>query len=483
MKFMRIALAAAACCGLVATNAEAQGLHQPASVQPVALTYDYYAQDNAAPSPSDLAVAEPAASELSFVGDAGQKDGKGCGCDSKGGGSKGGKGGKGCNSCSPWRILPSSENGWSVEGYIAAGYTANGDNPVSNYNGPVTFNDRADEAMLNQLYLSVGRDADNGGCGWAWGGRMDLLYGTDYIFTQAAGLETNQDGTNSWNGSKMYGLAMPQVYGEVAYNDLSVKIGHFYTIMGYEGVKSTSNFFYSHAYTMQYAEPFTHTGALATYNYSDNWTLYGGIVNGWDKFDAVSDREAFLGGATYTPDHEQYTATATFITGQEDGIAPPTTTRSGYSFVFDYDISCRLNYVLQHDNFWWKDVFGAGLDAEWYGVNQYLFYTVNDCWKLGARFEWFRDDDGVRLSGAPLRESATGGTPAGGFNSIAESAGNYYNFTLGANWTPRQNLSVRPEIRWDWSDGTGGGPGMGLPFDSRTKDSQFTAAFDAIVTF
>ena len=108
-------------------------------------------------------------------------------------------------------------------------------------------------------------------------------------------LETNTNGTSSWNNSKMFGLAMPQIYGEVAYNNMSVKIGHFYTIMGYETVPANGNFFYSHAYTMQYAEPFTHTGALATYDFSDRWTFYGGLVNGWEKFDAVSDRMAVRG--------------------------------------------------------------------------------------------------------------------------------------------------------------------------------------------
>lgn len=479
MKFTRIALAAAACCGFVATGAQAQGLRQPGSVQPVALTYDYYAQDNAAPSPSDLAAAD--SSDLTFVGDVSQKDGKGCGCDSKGG-SKGGKGGKGCSTCDPWRLFPEVGNGWTIEGWVAGGATFNADHPTSRYNGPQTFNDRDREFQLNQLYLSMGRDADNGGCGWDWGGRMDLLYGTDYVFTQSAGLELQPDGTNAWNGHRHYGLAMPQVYGEVAYNDLSVKVGHFYTIMGYETVTATNNFFYSHAYTMQYGEPFTHTGALATYNYNCNWDFYGGIVNGWDKFDAVTDKMAFLGGATYTPDHERYTLTGTFISGQEDGIAvvPAPTTRTGYSIVFDYDINCRLKYVLQHDNFW-QDNTGvvAGEDAEWYGINQYLFYTVNDCWKLGVRAEWFRDDDGARAAGfgSPIRESAAF-NGAGNAIPQAAAAGNYYNITVGANWTPRSNLTVRPELRFDWSDGT-----IGQPYDDFTKDSQMTAALDAILVF
>jgi hypothetical protein len=57
-------------------------------------------------------------------------------------------------------------------------------------------------------------------------------------------------------------------------------------------------------------------------------------------------------------------------------------------------------------------------------------------------------------------------------------AGNYYNVTAGANWTPRENIVVRPEVRWDWSDGT-----MASPYDDLSSDSQFTAAIDAIITF
>ena len=58
--------------------------------------------------------------------------------------------------------------------------------------------------------------------------------------------------------------ALPQFYAEVAYNDLKVKIGHFYAPVGYEVVPTTGNFFPSLPYTFQYGEPFTHTGVLAT---------------------------------------------------------------------------------------------------------------------------------------------------------------------------------------------------------------------------
>jgi hypothetical protein len=242
--------------------------------------------------------------------------------------------------------------------------------------------------------------------------------------------------------------------------------------MGYQVVMANGNFFPTQPYTFQYGEPFTHTGALATWKYSDELTLYAAAVNGWDKFDAVTDQMAGMGGFLYAPEHGEYTIFLTGMAGQEDGIAPPTIgTRALYALVFTWNISENLQYVFQHDNGWQENGVGAGVDAEWYGMNNYLFYTVNECWKLGVRGEWFRDDDGVRLAAAPVRLGGLGLAPA-------TLAGNYYEVAFGANWTPHANLIVRPEVRFDWSDGT-----LARPYDDQTKDSQLIAAVDAILLF
>lgn len=429
-------------------------------------------------------VATPATQLTTFGG--------GGGCDSCGKSGKSGKGG--CDSCSSksaaaceddcgdgtWRLFPETAGGWSVTGWVALGATANADNPATRLNGPVTFNDRS-HFQANQLYMSVGRDADSGGCGLDWGGRTDILFGTDFFFTQAVGLETDDNGGRKWNRQgNQYGLALPQIYGELAYNDFSVKLGHFYTIIGNEVVTAPDNFFYSHAYTMQYGEPFTHTGALGTWQYNDCWTLWGGLVNGWDKFDAQTDQIAFLGGFSYAPTDANYSLTATMIYGDEDGATGVTNhTRTMYSIVFNYDFNDKWSYLLQHDN-GWNNYAGGVPDQEWYGINQYLFYTINDCWKLGMRGEWFRDDDGSRMSGIPLRNGPGGPVvpPAVAALGNAGFAGNYYNVSVGLNWTPTTNIIVRPELRMDWSDGT-----AVAPYDDFTKDSQMTAAFDAIWIF
>jgi hypothetical protein len=454
-KVTRFAFATTLCCSLFVTGLRAEEFS--------ALTYNYYSQDAAAVSPSDLAANDIV--EFNYAG----HEQKNNGHKSKGKGKGKGKGGGGL-----------------FAGFIAVGGAYNVDNPTSRMNGPMTFNDREDIGV-NQLYLSLGRDADTGGCGWDFGGRVDVLYGTDYIFTQSAGLETKDDGDNALNGVtsnkrwfNQYGLALPQAYGEVAYNNVSLKVGHFYTIMGYEVVAATGNFFYSHAYTMQYGEPFTHTGGLVTAS-AGQMTGYAGVVNGWDKTDAVSDKMAFLSGATYTDACDRYSLTATFIAGEEDGIAAAAITptpRYLASLVFVYNVNCKVQSVMQCDMGWQEDVFGPGVDAEWYGFNSYLFYTLNDCWKVGMRSEWFRDDDGARLSAAPIRAGGPGGIVGMLPGGPSDLAGNYYQVTLGANYTPRENIMIRPEVRWDWSDGT-----VAAPFDDFTSDSQMTLSMDGIVTF
>jgi hypothetical protein len=361
----------------------------------------------------------------------------------------------------PFYLFP--QDGWfKVHGWIAGGATFNGRRTPDRFNGPVTFNDRRNELMLNQLYGVIEREIDTE-YGWDIGGRVDLLYGTDYIFTQSAGLETQRNFDPRWNSSRFYGLAMPQLFLEAGYGDFSVKVGHFYTIIGYEVVTAPDNFFYSHAYTMQYGEPFTHTGALATWNFNDNWVFTGGIVDGWDKWDPVSSRASFLGGATYTPDHEQYSLAFALITGDEDGADPPFEgNRTMYSIVFSYDVTENLQYVLQHDNgIQSRDGDGS---VQWYGINQYLFYTINECWKAGLRAEWFRDDAGTRVAGVRDGNQTPGG-----------HEGDFYQITAGMNWTPAANLIVRPEARWDWFDGVNAGD---APYAGR--NSQFTAGIDAI---
>ena len=366
-----------------------------------------------------------------------------------------------------------ADAGFNISGFLAQGFTWNPDDPSNNINGPVTFNDRANEYQLNQLYMILERAVDRDADELQVGGRVDVLWGTDYYFTQALGLELDQDGSQHWNSQdgpnrafgpdtgSLYGIAMPQLYAEVGGSGVSVKAGHFYTIIGYEVVPANGNFFYSHAYTMQYGEPFTHTGFLASLSLTDNVALTSGAVLGWDNWDDTNDAWSYLGGITFTNDCETTSLAFSVITGDERTVLAPfsTDSRTMYSVVLSHQLTDDLTYVLQHDHGWQDAAGGPGsADAEWYGINQYLFYQVSDNVRAGIRGEWFRDDDGFRVI-------AGGGTPA-----------DYYQITGGLNINLADCVLLRPEVRYDWCDGA-------TPYDDFSEDDQFLFATDLIWQF
>ena len=77
------------------------------------------------------------------------------------------------------------------------------------------------------------------------------MYGTDRRFIQTTP-GTDWDGL--WDtGNRFYGLCMPQLYGQLQYNKLTLEGGHFYAPCGYEVANADGNFFYSHTYQFLYA--------------------------------------------------------------------------------------------------------------------------------------------------------------------------------------------------------------------------------------
>ena len=71
-------------------------------------------------------------------------------------------------------------------------------------------------------------------------------------------------------------------------------------------------------------------------------------------------------------------------------------------------------------------------------MTNYLLYDINDCYSFGLRYEHFED-----LNGAVVTQV---GPPA-----VAEPGSKWDDLTLGLNWKPNKNVTMRSEIRWDWA--------------------------------
>lgn len=351
---------------------------------------------------------------------------------------------------------------WGVDfgGWMSGGLTLNGDgNRSGNGNAPYGYNNVSDGAVLNQLWLFGEKPIDED-AGFDWGFRIDYLFGTDGPDNQAF---ADQSWDFGWDSSRDYGSAIPQCYGDLKINDLTVRVGYFLTPIGWENVPTTQNFFYSHSYTFYYSEPNTHSGVLATYDLNDRISIQGGWTLGIDSsFANYLQASTFLGGISLTLSESTSVNWALVAGDWGDGTArrgAPSNEGDVYihSLILEHSFSDRCDYVLHHD-------YGvnSGLSTastRWYAIVQYLTYRVTDDWHVGARVEWFRDGSGVRLG------------------SGLDDVGDFYEATVGVNWFRGDHLVVRPEVRWDWSGGAG------LPYDDGTEDEFFTYAINAVLTF
>ena len=379
-------------------------------------------------------------------------------------------------------------SGIRAGGWIHGGATLN-PSQTDGFNGPVTFADQANRFQLNQLNIFLERAVKTEGKGWDVGFRADFMFGTDAIFTQAYGnpaFDVNNgralSDRGNWdldvccNSSRTYGIAFPQAFAEVyapVGNGLNIKVGHFYTPIGYETVPAPNNFFYTHAYTMQYGEPFTHTGVLSNYKINRNFNAMAGAIGGsgtggWDgNFDRQMGNWGGIGGITWTSDNLKSSLNIS-------GTGSNASTRSNsfwgmYSIVLKHMFTDKTHFILQHDHGFADSVLTVrGLtDATWYGVNSHAYYDLTPDLSIGVRAEWFRDRDGFRVFSPGRVAAATnhlGSSYAlGGATQLATSTpADYYAVTIGANWKAARTLklgwqglkqlNIRPNIRYDRAD-------------------------------
>ncbi len=378
-----------------------------------------------------------------------------------------------------WLGLAESE--YFIQGHIQQGLNSNSRNPG---NPPGGFGNspaaglvyRADDYLLNQVYLSVGNAVDTTKRALDFGYQMDLLYGTDYVFLQSLGLERERDGTNRWNGDtgsgfggvQRYGLAMPQLFAVMAYEETRLIVGHFYNMLGHEALIPTENFYYTSNYPLffnGYGESVPVMGALVQTQLTDHWLVGGGVHRGQGKWEDNNNRVNGVGMVEWSNLAKTAIVTYTFDVGSEDDAGDNTV--YAQCVIFEWQVSKKWGYAM-NSSYGFEENVGLGGDtAQWYGFANYLAHTIHEKLVLGVRYDLFDDVDGSRVfprAGAP-----------------ANAPGVYQGLTLGANYFATPNVTLRPEARWDWFSPDGALPPG--PFDNLTERDQFIAAVDLLVTY
>ncbi|HEX4129402.1 MAG TPA: outer membrane beta-barrel protein [Pirellulales bacterium] len=494
MKIAKIAIAAAVCTLLTGTGARAQQASSQSSVPGRLSAYTkYYSQEP--PSPSDDKAnekpleQEPGIAPPQYTGPTEEAE-EPTSCYSE--------------KYEPVRLFgkTSFEKKWGIQniGWVAQSYTQNFYSPTNRYNGPVDWTDRSNDYEMNEFYNILKRDVDNGGEGWDWGFRWDNMYGTSAKYCTSSGFE---DKFQSNTQQSMYNDAMPsaQIVGQ--YNDMKVTMGRFISPVGFYTIGTYLNFFNTIPYTYQYGEPFTHTGFLAQQQVTDDLNLGLGVTRGWDNTGNFNPNAGVLGTVTRNNLSKEGDSLAwVFMYSNEPqavgvnsaipinpGVPynpPGFAGRYFQTLVYSRPITDRITYIAQSDFGHQTNAFGDGRAALWYGLNQYIYYKVNNCWSWGIEGEWFRDEEGFRVGG--FLPNFTSAQQAPGINphalptSVSGFAGNFFQTTMGPRWTPNPNLVIRPNMRWDWYDGPANGLGL-APYGNGNHYQQGILGTDVVVVY
>jgi hypothetical protein len=180
---------------------------------------------------------------------------------------------------------------------------------------------------------------------------------------------------------------------------LSAKFGKFVTLLGAEVIEAPSNMNYSRSFLFGFAIPFTHTGLLFNYPFTDTLQTSLGVVNGWDNVADNNSGKTFLGNVAWAP-NSNYSLSVAGVFGPEQnntsshprGVVDVVSTISvdPVTFSLNGDYGTEGNAAVNH----------PGDTAEWYGFSGIVGATLKDliCLPIGTYFrgEVFRDQGGSR---------------------------------------------------------------------------------------
>jgi hypothetical protein len=310
------------------------------------------------------------------------------------------------------------KNALGLSVYLQGGYIYNFQNPDSQENGLRVFDHQANSFTLDLAQLVFTKDAPVGGVGF----KLKLSAGETAKFIHAAGLGDPGDAFDLTEAYIDYVAPLGK--------GLKFRFGKFVTMHGAEVIEAKDDMNYSRGLLFNYAIPFTHTGLMVGYPFSDKVSASLYVVNGWDNFDDEGNSKTLGLSIGVTP-AEQFSATINLMNGRElDLQTGIESTRFLADAVATIKPVKNLSFVLNGDYGVQKDSAPDGSDAKWYGIAGYVKYDFSDLFSATVRAEYFKDSDGARtLTPQTAKE-----------------------ITFTPEFRIAKSLIIRPEYRHDWSD-------------------------------
>jgi hypothetical protein len=323
--------------------------------------------------------------------------------------------------------------------YLQGGYTYNFENPDSKENNFRVFDHKANSFTLDLAQIQFAKDAPLGGIGY----KLKVSAGETAKFIHASGLGMSGDEIDLTEAYIQYLAPIGK--------GLKFTFGKFVTCHGAEVIEAKDDPNYSRSFLFNYAIPFTHTGLIISYPFSDvlNMSVY--VVNGWDNFND-NNKGKTVGASIGVSPMDQLSMIFNLMYGPEKDD-----NNHDNRFLFDWVGTVKpvknLSFILNTDYATEQHSSLNGGQAEWYGFAGIARYDFSDCYSLSVRAEYFKDQDGVRTGIAQALKE----------------------ITITPEIRLVQGLIVRPEYRHDWSGER--------VFDSGNEKNQDTIALAVMYTW
>ena len=237
---------------------------------------------------------------------------------------------------------------------------------------------------------------------YPFGYGLVMTAGLDSQKNHSLGIFRDRDDAFPFRTTKKFDFQEMYVSGTVPLGSgLTLKGGKFVTLLGYEVIESPNNLNFSRGYLFSLAIPFTHTGGLLSYTFTDWFSVTAGVVLGWDNSKDNNDRPSATGQFAFTP-VKDFTANLNWIAGPEQNDNN-THQRYVLDFVFNYtgikNLTLGANVDYGHED---TEAFLTSLetrrdtDAIWWGWALYAAYDWTEKLRTALRQEFFKDADGAR---------------------------------------------------------------------------------------
>jgi hypothetical protein len=245
-----------------------------------------------------------------------------------------------------------------------------------------------------------------------------------------------------------------EAYAQLTESGLTLTVGKFATYEGIELIEGPTDPTLTRGLLYGFAEPITHVGAKLHYT-TAMYDIGVGLVNGWDTNGTTGPGAAPTGTAIWTADNNNNKTLIWRL-----GVTPDPIFWAGFSGTYgvekpNQDTDPRLSLDLtgavtpipelainfqgnygseKHDIA--SDPVGAPtvLDksASWWGLGLQPVLKIAAA-SIGARLEYFKDTNGVRLPLSAVPNTSTG----------------YLNATITPGYTFYNAFTMRAELRYD----------------------------------